>query len=166
MQAPDYDTLFRQEEQIENAVKTILTAEGLDAYTQRDIRYDANGNIVSLPTPRVDVQLALGPVYDLHMSPDRAGNLWYDAWTATLTCAIVTKRTKNNDQHGLMRAQIRRLMQCAAGKLTEAVLPHHKLSKIVEHGTAPTVKTQDDCDDSAVTFSCIVAVRGDAWPAV
>lgn len=164
MQAPDYETLFRQEEQVENAVKAILEPTGFAVNLQRDIKLDEKGNVIPLSTPRIDVQFALGASYNLHKMQDRFGNWWYDAWSGTLSCAVVTKRSKNNAEHGLMRAKVRRFMQTAEDKFTEAVLPYHKLSKIVESGTTPTVKTEDDCDDSTVTFSCIVAIRGDAWP--
>ena len=156
MVAPDLDTLYRVEPAIEQAWVGILGEEGIDAYAQRDE--------ADLPVPRVDVQLNLGAATG-HRGLRPQGDFALDAWNATLTFTVVTKRVENQPaDHAQHLAIIRRSAQYYSDKLGSSVLPYHCIVWIQESNTVPSVQLEDETDRSALTFDCIVCFRTNAWP--
>lgn len=169
MPAPNLETLFSVEPAVEGAWKRLLAAEDIKAFTQRETE--------QLPLDRVDIQLRLG-AHTGHRHADRAGQHFLDAWNAQLVLQLTSPRVaidpsgehataaapSEDDRHNALRARIRILAQYASGRLGEAALPFHALTKIQEAGTAPSVTTLDDCDVSEITFDCLVSIRASAWP--
>ncbi|HWL53866.1 MAG TPA: hypothetical protein VNQ90_15610 [Chthoniobacteraceae bacterium] len=160
MIAPSIDDLYRVEDDVEKAIKSILERDGIaPVYVQQDSEV--------LTSPRVEVQLQLGAATG-HKHIDRQKRVWIDAWNGTLVFQIVTRRkdekTKLDPFHSKWRAAIRRIMQGCAGSITTHDLPYHGLPKITEQGTTPKVESEDKVDISEVAFSVLVCIRPSAWP--
>jgi len=154
--APDIETIYRVEDEVEKGIKTILTGLGITAYTQQQ-----DAEVVA---PFVDVQLSLGD-HTGHQWIDKNGGIWEAAWNATLALRVVTKRGDGGTDHVAWRSKIRVAMQYASQKLTESVLPYHTLSKVSTEGATPIFESDNDYDVSDLRFSVIVCVRTNAWPA-
>lgn len=160
MIAPNLDALFDVETQVETACKTILTAAGFSAFMQRDVTEDVQ-------PPYIGIQLTMGAVQGHRFTYN--GNVWLDAWHATLGFEIVTKRSGQSSvgqNHALMRAQLRRFMQYASAQFGENDLPYHTLTMIQEAGTTPKVIGEHDEDISQLHFECVISIRANAWPVV
>lgn len=156
MPAPDLATLYRVEPAIEEAWRGILESEGIDSYIQRDQ--------LDLPVPRVDVQLSLGSATG-HRGLRPQGDFALDAWNASLTFTVVTKRVDDQPaDHAEYLATIRRCAQYYSDRLGPDVLPYHCVVYIQESNTVPSVQLEDETDRSALTFECIVCFRTNAWP--
>jgi len=156
MSAPDLQTLYTVEPAVELAWKSVLAEAGIDAYTQREIE--------NLPIPRVDVQCTLGD-FTGHRGEVQPGVFTLDAWNASITLEVVTKRVEDQPTlHAENVAKVRGAASYYANKFTEAVLPYHTLTYIQENGTTPQVGSDDDTDRSTITFSAIICIRTNAWP--
>jgi hypothetical protein len=156
-QASNWEDLYKFEDAHESAAQSILTAQGLTAYIQRN-----EGEIV---TPSVGVQFTVGPALERYgfRASDGAGP-FLDLWSARLTFAVTTQRGKNNSQHDSLRAKIRYRMQDLSLWNTTR-LPFHQVAKILEAGTSIQVLDDKDRDISEINFNVIFAIRHDAWPA-
>jgi len=171
MIAPNYETIFDVETQVELGIQRALQVADwriennkIQIAIQRDAGpLDGDGNETNLVTPRIEVQLVLGAIQG-HYGKDSFGRIWQDVWQASLHCSVWTNRTNNNSFHGELRARIRKFLRYAESALGPDVIPYHTLSKIAESGTTPTIMADTNIDQSEITFSCFVSVRSDAWP--
>lgn len=157
MAAPDYETIFDVEDQVESACKRVLERDYLfKAFTQFETR--------DLPDERVDIQLKLGASQG-HKGFYAPGRAVRDAWNATLTFAVWTERKEGKRTlHGRRRARIRMACEYFLDKFKESELPYHALSSITHRASDPSVSVEDDLDVSVLTYDLIVSVRTDAWP--
>lgn len=156
MSAPDLATLYRVEDAVETAWKTVLEADGLTVF--KSISDDV------LTLPRVDVECTLGAPTG-HRGQVTPGNFTLDAWTATIRCNIKTKRFELQPElHQDWLAAVRLAGQYFEDRFGSAVLPYHALSMIQESGTERGVDDADDTDFSTVQWDAIVSIRTDAWP--
>lgn len=150
------ETLYDIETPCEEAWKTLLGRYGMPAFGQRQVD--------ELPSPRVDVQFALGA----HTGHRKVfpGRTFEDAWQFRLTLRVTTnvKPKRAGESHAAWRARIRILAQYGAQMLDESVLPHHVLSGIVSAGASPEVTSEDDCHVSELAFNGTVSIRSNAWP--
>lgn len=156
--APDLETLFDVESQVENAWRHLLRLRhGIPTFTQRDA--------FDLPKSRVDVQCALGASAGTPQQ-DRLGRWWYSSWNYSLRFTVATRRGVNGaGSHRSWRARLRILASYASEAMGEDVLPYHSISGCIDAGTTPSVATDDDCDLSTLSFTGVVAVRApESWP--
>jgi hypothetical protein len=156
MSAPDLQTLYAVETQVEGAWKQVLAGLGIDAFTQRETE--------NLPIPRVDVQCSLGD-FTGHRGEMMPGVFTLDAWNATIGFEVVTKRVQNQPAlHAETLAKVRMAAAYYANNFTQEVLPYHSLVYIQEQSTSPQIEADDDTDRSILNFSAIVCIRTNAWP--
>lgn len=159
MTAPDIDTLYMLEDQIEPAVQKILEDNGFKASIQREAE--------PREAPYINVQLTVGAARN-HMAMQR-GRAYRDAWDGSLALEIVTRRKDDRagngaTEHSRMRAKVRRIMQIGERLFGSNALPYHALTDIVESGTQPQVSDDDGLDRSIITFSLVISIRSIAWP--
>jgi hypothetical protein len=156
MPAPDLQTLYKVEDAIEAAWKTVLQAEGLTAFKTRD------DDVLTLP--RVDILVALGGATG-HRGLRAPGQFALDAWAGQVTLQVKTKRVSDQPEtHADWVAEVRLAAQYFEDRLGASVLPFHALSMVQESGTERSVGDDDETDISAISFDFIVSIRSNAWP--
>jgi hypothetical protein len=156
MSAPDLATLYRVEDAVETAWKTVLEADGLTVF--KSISEDV------LTVPRVDVECALGAPTG-HRFEVTPGQWTMDAWQATIRCNIKTKRFDAQPAlHQEWISKVRLAGQYFTDRFSEATLPFHTLTMIQESGTDRGVDDTDDTDFSTIQWDAIVCIRSNAWP--
>lgn len=169
MSAPDLETIYDFEGAVEPAAKAVLQSYGLKAFTQMET--------TELPKERVDVQLLVGaPTGHKGIVSQEPFRMADDTWAAQLVFNIWTERfpldgagqpvAADPRHHGRMRARVRMACEVFIDRFTEAVMPFHVLKTIKQQDTDPTVNLEDDLDVSALIFTCLLAVRTGAWPAI
>lgn len=154
MPAADFPTLYRFEDYIEAACVTILTNASLVAYRQQ-------GN-ASLPTPRVDVQLSVGPAIE-HYVPNTAGEQFVNTWQGALRFGIITKRETGGTTHRTYRSTVRSEMN-RISRFTVTMLPYHTISKLIEAGTQPSAVQDEHHDVSIITYNIWWQILPAAFP--
>ena len=154
MPAPDYETIYSFEDAIEAAVQTVLNAAGLKCYFQREI--------ISVTTPYVAIQFVAGAATEHYAAV--AGDYRPDIWGGSLHLQVVTDRTNNNLGHGLYRSQVRKLMAVDATFKNAVLLPYHEVFFIMESGTTPAIRTEDDLDVSTLSYTVKFGIRAGQWP--
>lgn len=156
MSAPDLATLYRVEDAVEAAWKTVLEADGLTVF--KSISEDV------LTVPRVDVECSLGAPTG-HRFEVTPGQWTMDAWQATIRCNIKTKRFDAQPElHQEWISKVRLAGQYFTDRFSEATLPFHTLTMIQESGTDRGVDDTDDTDFSTIQWDAIVCIRSNAWP--
>lgn len=154
--ATNWLDLYRFEDAIEGAAKSILQGAGIpNAYVQRD-----GDNIA---TPAVGIQLVAGGATEHYGFRAGDGEQFLDAWTGILTFAVLTDRTRNARAHSDTVAKIRWLMQNIS--LWEPLMPFHQMTRIIEAGTSPQVRGENNLDASEISFNTVFSIRAGSWPA-
>lgn len=156
MQATDILDLYKYEDAIETAVKTLLSANEITASRQRDA--------ATLATPRAEVQFTTGSgIEHYHNFP--GANPRPDTFSGSLSVGIVTDRTKNDADHTTIRAKVRNLIYDFRDSIN-VLLSYHAILRVLESGTSPLVTAEDNQDVSTVNFTVDFCIRTDAWPQV
>jgi hypothetical protein len=169
--APDLKTLYEFETNMENGFQTILTAPlgsiTGNIYTQRQN--------VEKKSPRCELKFTLGS-YTGHKGQDNAGVWRYDMWRFKLEATFITDRQENFAAHELMIGQTRacledvftnvNLMPGTASASSGAPIPFYWICQLCESGTIPGFHSEDDTDQSQITFAGVFALRPGAWPPV
>lgn len=156
MQASDFETLYKIEDAMETAVKTLFEQNSITGLRQRDAD--------SAATPRATIQFTVGANTEhYHIFPN--GETRPDIWSGSLSIGVVTDRTKNNSDHSSIRAKIRHLLYSFATTLNP-ILAYHSIMRVLESGTTPTVISDQNQDMSEINFTVNFCIRPDAWPAI
>ena len=155
-QSSNWPEIYKFEDYFEPAAVNILAADSITAHVQR--------NATDIATPSVGVQLTVGENVEHYGLRVSDGQNFCDRWNAKLAFAITTQRGKNNSSHSDLRAKIRYRMQDLTVWNTTR-LPYHQVVRIIESGTSPQIVDDKDRDISEVTFSLVINIRADAWPA-
>lgn len=154
--ATNWLDLYKFEDAIESAALAIIAGAGIqNAYIQRAAE--------EIATPSVGVQLSVGGATEHYGRREGDGEIFLDTWTGTLTFAIMTDRTRNRAFHTDNLAKLRWLMQNV--QAFEPLMPFHQITKIIETGTSPQLKAEDDRDVSEISFAIIFNIRAGSWPA-
>lgn len=156
MPAPDLDTLYKFEDNIETAVVTVLTALSVTCKKQRED--------VTRVTPMVSVQVAMGEARPDHGYQSPADNQWrYDMFRGAIRLELVTNRNDNNSQHPTLRATIRKAFS-KDGAFDASNLPYYTVWNLRPTGTSPEVETEDRHDVSTMDYEFELWIKPDAWP--
>lgn len=168
MSAPDLQSLFFIERDIELEFKRILAGGGAaeNIFVSREIE-DAQ-------TPWLEVTFVVGRVTRKKQHARVAGtNLYYDdTWEGSqLELKIVTQRKVNGAHHKLIIGRARSLVTipslCGYPNAQLAFLQqYHAITDIREAGTTHGCDTDNDLDYSIVTFSVVHNIKADAWPVI
>ena len=154
MPAPDLETIYDFEGNIEPGLVTLLTALSLSAYTQREVS--------QIVTPYVMVQLAVGASTEHYAA--FAGDYRPDVWNSTLQIQVVTSRANTNLSHTAYRAKVRKALAVDADYKNSTTFPYHEIFSVLESGTTPSILTEDNLDVSSLAYSLKFGIRSGAWP--
>jgi len=153
MPAANVIDLYRYEDAIETAVKTLLQANGIAAYKQQDT--------AETVTPRAEIQFAPGAAeehYHLFLNGDQRP----DVFTGSLQVAVVTNRETNGLDHSTVRATVRHLIYGFLETLNP-LLAYHAIYRVLESGSSPTIQPEENHDRTEINFSVEFNIRTDAW---
>ena len=154
MAAPDLDTLFDFETQIETAIDTVLTTAGLTATKQRDTS--------DLASPFVAVQFVQGETLgNLYIHTDSVKR--EDRWNGEIILTITTQRQKNNSSHATYRKAIRKEFANWQNQIN-AQLTYLILLDCKTMGSTPEIAVDENHDQSVMRYGTPFAIRSSAWP--
>lgn len=155
MPAPDLQTLYRPEEAVETAVKTVLnTATGITWNRQRS----TNSN----DTPRGEILIeGLAVTGHRHI---HAAAFNYDEWAGSLRLRIVTRRDENTGQHDTILGKVRVALLAQANSFTVVNLPYHSLHECMEESCALNVDSEENEDVTELVYRIRIGIRETGWP--
>lgn len=164
MPAPDIQTLYDFESQIEGAFETLLAAQFLaksitcSTSVSRDLSIDS--------TPRVEIVLSLAASLNQRTTIGQATPKQVpNAFAGNLAISVVTTRGTNRSSHGPIRGVVRYVMSGANGILSDVVLPYLQILDLVPAASAPEVYAEKDQDITVLNYAIAFAVKDSAWPA-
>jgi hypothetical protein len=155
--APTWDVLYRFEDYIEAAAKSVLKSRGfVSVYIQQD-----TDDIV---TPRVSLQFTVTGAIEHYGIREIDQQLFVDRWQGRLTAAIVTDRSVNKHAHSAIRAKTRQYLSQWQLYNTTLLLPYHELVRCMEGPSSPIIRAEEDEDVSEISWDIIFGIRSWAWP--
>ena len=159
--APDIQTVYEFEDQIEPAVAAFL-----NSLTGATVEIQQGSD--NLQTPFFEVQLVMGQDKE-HYQPvvrtDTTPDLRNDLWDASLRVTLVTNRQLNQSQHRKLRGQARASLY-NFNNWQASALPYHELKWIKSASSTPTVQEGENFDVSQMTFDILIGIRPGAWPLI
>lgn len=116
-----------------------------------------------IPAECLEVQFLQG-AWTGHWGVTPLGKMEHAAWTYQLRVNVRTKRVADpqalhSDYTGAMRELLR------AAFLDPDLLPFHSLASMDEQSASEQVAVADDQDVSSLSYSGLIVVKDDAWPA-
>lgn len=156
--APDFPTLYKFEENLEDGFAVVLTGLADNIYTQRQ-------TVIKL-TPWLEIKVSPGAATG-HRSNDNAGVFRYDIFAFTLGLTFVTTRSENFAAHNVMLSKVR----AALGDVKNNVnfdgsnFPYYWICLLRDQSTEPGFHADDDYDQSHVSYTGVFAIKNDSWPA-
>lgn len=157
MSAPDLQSLFFIEQDLEVEFERILAAGGAATNIYRS-REGANEN-----TPWLEISFLVGRVHG-HQYRYADGRKYYDTWVdSRLELKVCTQRQTNAAAHKVILGRSRSLVQLSELAQTWAQ-QYHSITDIREAGTTHGCDTENDLDFSVVTFSVVHNIKATAWP--
>jgi len=165
MPAPDLDTLFDFENQLEENFRRVFVANEIKAFTRLNAPADFQRD-----TPRVEIKVKLGAAvgHRVALCPD--GEERRDMFQFQIGIMLVTipgNTEANNVIHSRYRARVRSLASVIAQRSWADTVnwPYHAISEPLADGsTEPITKTEDGFEYSTMIYSGVFAIRRDAWP--
>ena len=155
--ATAWETLYRFEDYIEAAAKTILTARNVTTvYIQQDT--------TDLVTPRASLQFVVGGAIEHYGMRASDGQMFVDRWQGRLTVEVATARNVNKSSHSAIRSKVRQYLGQWGLFRTDALLPYHDIARVFEGPSSPIIRTEEDEDVSQISFEIIFGIRSGAWP--
>lgn len=159
MTAPDLQSLFMIEQDLEIEFKRILDAGGAATNIYRS-REGLNEE-----TPWLEVTFLVGRVNERHQYRYSDGRIYYDTWSGSnLELRVCTQRQNNAAQHKIILGRARSLVQLQSLAETWSDDCFHAITDIREAGTIHGCDTDNDLDFSTVTFSVVHNIKASAWP--
>lgn len=155
-----YDT-----DAVERALVQILTGFSIKAYPKR--------STLKRSTPCVELSLETqgvqGKRFKRFETMGSGSDLIqpYNTWTFNLKCTVITERSENGEQHGKICGQVRAYLQYGwlTVTFTPTVSPYHAITEIREAISIPATVPDDNLDATEITFTGMLNVRDNAWPA-
>jgi hypothetical protein len=118
--------------------------------------------------PRVEIWFKLTGGYlpiQVAIMPDASER--QSAFKAALTVyAISAADAPGKAVHSIFRARVRNLCQTLLGRINGTYLTKHKIHSIVDADTAVSIKTDNDLQQSSLSYSIDFSIHGDAWAAI
>lgn len=165
MAAPDLETLFDFETNIELAAQSFLgSALGVSVGIFRSLEQD------EFLLPRVHVNLELGEALDPPGErSDIAGRLGYVKYAATLVVVIASDGTAASSEveHRSLRSKARASLEIAATNWDmevsgDPVLPYYEVNYMRPAGTL--YDADGDILTSELSYQLFLSIKDDAWP--
>lgn len=162
MPAPNYQTLYDFETQLETAWATILTTAlaaipiTCQVLTTRSATTDN--------TPRVELECLVGPA--LSQRKGLSTGTYREvpnAFKFTLAVRIVTTRPTNDNQHGVIRGLIRYNLTASANVITAQLAYLQILEQLMQTGASHIIDEKEQ-DVSELTYDGWFAIADSAWP--
>lgn len=158
MIAPDLQSLFMIEQDLEIEFKRILSAGGVTANIYR------SREGVSEETPWLEISFLVGRIHG-HQYLYADGRKFYDTWVdSRLELKVCTNRGTNAAAHKVILGRARSIVQlCSLAQTWDQA--YHAITDMREAGTTSGCDTENDLDFSTITFSVVHNIKNDAWPA-
>lgn len=155
MPAPNFETLYKLEDALEEAVVAVLSGEDLPPAIRSQDASDA-------ATPRVVVDVQVGPAD--HQYQHLESDIMISQWRGTLSVSVISQRGDDDQRpyHSTWVARVRMAMQDLPS--IESELEYHTLPFLLENGTTRGVSPEQDEDNTTVQFAFTLAVDPDSWP--
>lgn len=158
--APDYESLYDFETQIETAFAELL--EEKTTISSHGQRSEDN-----LPVPRYEFQATTGAATG-HYGKAKDGLVYPDAFECVLRCRHVTSRRNDFSLHDHRRnvSALRRWMYRFETQITSDRLPYLTIDSILETGSTQGVDPDNELDITDISFAVAFAIRPNAWPLI
>jgi len=161
MAAPNLETLYDFETNIESAAKTFLeTATGLSASS---LYASLDQDTYTLPRITINYEDS-GAIDPFDLKPDDSGDLEYLKFNGTLQISIITDASQDNtaSNHRTIRGKVRGAMMISGDNWTASNLPYYDINYMRPAGTSFDV--DGDLAVSVLTYQINVVIRNDAFP--
>jgi hypothetical protein len=161
MQAPDFHTLFDFQGAVERSLRSTFAAVSVDDSPIVSLIQRSGQDI---PGENIAIQFVLGQ-WTGSYGLDNERKMQRRAWAYTLRLIVATPEFESDRaRHGQILAQLRYIMTLGA-TFDETAMPYHVLSTVRDFSGTEGVVTEDDENNSILTFGGIVCIRNNAWPA-
>lgn len=154
-----FDTIFKIETAIADAVEAVLESDGLNFY---DL---LSTSTVSTPC----VGIGVGNVREIGRKyPHTDGVIYPSAWAFDLVLEVVTDRRKNSSSHFTYLATVRKHMAQRQLSTTgmNARLASHQIADMECTGSTFAVQDEGkDRDITTINYQGVIFVKDAAWPA-
>ena len=157
MSAPDFETLYQFDENMQSSFAALLTAAGLTNASR--------GDNEDLATPFAAIEFVTGAARD-HWKLMDDGSQRPDSFNAKLTIGIKTNRgvAAQDGKQAEWKAIIRKLFYDVKTNFTAVKFPLYYIARIMESGESPSLVTADDHEITGMEWDIIFGIRADAWP--
>jgi hypothetical protein len=169
MPAPDFQTLYDFEDQIETAVAAVLTSVLTPILTPLSLTCPifVSRDIDTKETPRVEVEFATGASLDQRGAFGQANPKQIPtSFTGVLTVGIVTTRPLDSmsQAHGQIRGAVRYALSAGAKLFNTGNLPYLQILDLLPSSTAPNLQQNKEQDVTVLQYAMKFAISNDAWP--
>jgi hypothetical protein len=156
--APDFETLYDFETQVEDAFEAILKANGIpNVFTSRAPD--------TITTPAVVLRFVTGQVASQRALRGNPPRLVPNGFEGTLIAEILTgRRLADAPVHGPFRGKVRYLLSAAANVIDQTNTPWIQILDFLPAGGTPQITDEKEIDRSALHFAMKFAIRNEAWP--
>lgn len=162
-QAPDIETLYDFEGNIEAGMQAQFELEQLTAPgKQRDAD--------DIVTPRYAFRFTSSGVFNGHTAICGDGEQRYDMFSGLLDAETYTHRSADQPEdgeqaeHAKNRSRLRNALHGFRKRFGPDVMPYYEIADIRELASHPTVKGEEDIDETRLSFSVVFQIRPGAWP--
>jgi hypothetical protein len=162
MPAPNYQTLYDFETQLETAWATVFTVAL--AAIPITCQVLSTRNAATEDAPRVELECLVGPA--LTQRKGLSTGTYREvpnAFKFTLITRIVTTRPTNDNQHGVIRGLIRYNLTASANVVTAQLAYLQILEQLMQSGTSHIIDEKEQ-DVSELTYDGWFAINETAWP--
>lgn len=156
MPAPDFDTCYDFESQIELATKQMISSSVMDFGNSRETSVSN--------TPSVSIRFLLGAPTG-HLQLLTSGSVLrakYDTYDGNLECNITTDRAIDNSYSSTYLRKVRNIISDYHNY--KAYLSYHDVLDVQSIDTVSTVDDEINQDKSTMRFNLRVCVIPTAWP--
>jgi len=164
MPAPNIETLYDFETQVETAWKIALETKLREIQLPAEVQTSRRRNIED--SPRIELSMSIDTQLDQMTTKGQANPTQVPvAFDCTLTVRVVTTREANDDFHGPLRG-ITRYILSGGNKVIDATrLPYLQVLLMSFSGSQPEFNAEKLQDYTTMTYSMRIAVASTAWPA-
>ncbi len=166
MPAPDFQTLYDLETQLEVMWKAVLQPK-VTAILASAIVYTTRDPLTKKPN-RVDLSVTIGaPLSQMTTANQARPKQQPNAFDFAISAVVCTSRAEGaaSVTHGPLRGVVRYALSAGARLATDQNLPYLQILDLLPFGGTPQVYDEKQTDKTELVFSGKVAIRNDAWPA-
>lgn len=163
MSAPDFQTLYDFESQMEGAAQAILAAAlaslGVPVFVTRDQS--------TKDTPRVEVEFSVGAAGRQRKGTGTGATYREvpNSFQGLLRARVVTTRPANHDVHGQIRGLVRYTLSATPCVLNGGTLPYLGVLEMLPSGSSPRILDEKEQDITELDYALTFCIQNDAWPA-